>query len=678
MSFGADYTDWQYLEELGLTEDLLPVVSDPGAKISPLSKMQAVGKTPSRYNRDRQAAGIAKWTELRSTSEDIKNWTREPNYGICIQTRLVRAIDVDITDPDLATEIHLSLPGLPFRWRSNSPKFLMPFIMPGEYTKRRIITKAGAIEFLANGQQFVAFGTHPSGVRYQWDPQHTRIPQLDSGYFEQVWATLQKEFGTVDAVTSLPPRKSKVFQHLIENDETAKALHEQGLILGQGPDGRLDITCPWTDEHTTESAESSTSYWPAHTGGFSGGGFRCLHAHCEHRTVGDLRTFLGVGDVSADFEAVAETPVKQAPEPQGDASDDFEVEGEAAPAKPEKRHKYAPITLAEFVQAPPAKWIVRDVIPDAGLVVIYGEPGSGKSFLALDLAGSIARGHDWRGKRTRQGRVVYIAAEGVGGMRNRAKAYAQEHDVDSSTLPVSFITSAPQLTDGKDTVELCKQIIAAHRKVSVVVIDTLARSFGAGDENSAEDMGKVLKHCAGIHTATGAVVVLVHHSGKDSSRGARGHSSLLGAADAELEVTRSDRKRAVRVTKQKDGEDGAAFGFELRNVVTGEDDEGEPITSCVVVHTEVPAALSHGKLGSVERGVLAALEGVTGLTGEGMETDALVAAYVADTPAPVGGRDRRAEVARRGVRLLLERGILVDKGGLLTVVEVENAQNLAG
>ena len=166
--YGASPEEWAYFSQiLGLAEDMLPVVSNPNAKISPNSKMKALGKTPSYY-RQHGVVGIPNWTDQRPNQSTIDAWSREPDYGICIQTREVRALDVDIADPAAAERVtHKIARQLPARIRTNSSKCLLAFRLPGDYTKRVIRTADGIIEFLATGQQFIACGTHPSGARYE-------------------------------------------------------------------------------------------------------------------------------------------------------------------------------------------------------------------------------------------------------------------------------------------------------------------------------------------------------------------------------------------------------------------------------------------------------------------------------------------------------------------------------
>lgn len=104
--YGAAPGDWDHFSLiLELTEDLLPVVSNPHTEISPLSKMKDKGKTPSQFNRSGKVAGFPKWTEYRATLDDVEKWSKQPDYGICLQTRKVRAIDVDISDFDESVDV---------------------------------------------------------------------------------------------------------------------------------------------------------------------------------------------------------------------------------------------------------------------------------------------------------------------------------------------------------------------------------------------------------------------------------------------------------------------------------------------------------------------------------------------------------------------------------------------
>lgn len=317
-------------------------------------------------------------------------------------------------------------------------------------------------------------------------------------------------------------------------------------------------------------------------------------------------------------------------------------------------HRFPVLSADEFTNKPPPTWIVKHVLPKAELVVLFGASGAGKSFIALDLAGAIARGVDWRGKKVKQGKVVYIAAEGAGGFRNRMQAYAQHNTLGLPDLNVGVIHAAPNLILKEDALDVARSIKASGG-ADVVFVDTFAQTTPGANENAGEDVGKALAHCKGIHRATGAVVVLVHHAGKDPTKGARGWSGLRAAADAELEVLRMPTGRVLRLSKQKDGEDELEWGFDLEQVRIGVDEDLEPITSCVVIETAVPAVggIASRKLGSVEVVVNAVIQEFATAQTEGIEVGPVLAESVKRMEPPADGkRDTRRMRARKALESL--------------------------
>jgi hypothetical protein len=299
--FGAHPGEWEHFAyQLDLRRDLLPVVSNPNATIAPGSTLQSIGKTPSRYDKNRNVVGIGKWTQEIASAGQIAACAKEPDFGICIQTRRARAIDVDIVDPELAAQIAGTIAtfvgALPIRQRANSPKFLAAFRLPGEYTKRILKTAHGNIEFLANGQQFIASGTHPSGARYEWaGGLPAEFPELTPQLFEDLWGMLEMLYGIEPSTTLRASQGAKIERRAEDGDDPMVPwLFEHWEVRGEGNDGRLDIRCPFDAEHTTDSGPSSTSYYPAGVGGYSRGHFKCLHAHCAHRT--DEEFIAAIGD----------------------------------------------------------------------------------------------------------------------------------------------------------------------------------------------------------------------------------------------------------------------------------------------------------------------------------------------------------------------------------------------
>lgn len=251
--------------------------------------------------------------------------------------------------------------------------------------------------------------------------------------------------------------------------------------------------------------------------------------------------------------------------------------------------KFAVIPASEFAQRPSPAWIVKGLLPDADVGVIYGASGSGKSFIVVDVMMHVAQGIEWRGRRVKPGRVLYIVAEGGGGVPDRLKAYVQHHKIDLGKVPLGIIHAVPNLLNEDDIAELLSSVSKAGG-VDLIVIDTFAQVTPGANENSGEDMGKALRHARMLREVTGAMVLLVHHSGKDQTRGARGWSGIKAAADVELEVIRPEdsETRLLRTSKQKDGRDDLRWGFDLEEIILGFDADGDEITSVVAVEAEVP------------------------------------------------------------------------------------------
>jgi len=323
---GALPGDWSHWQKLGLTADLLPVVSKPNAAISPNSTLKALGKTPSMYNRDRLAVGIKDWTRKQSTDKEIGRWSQELDYGICIITGRpsgVCVFDTDIVDPIYAQRIEDAITAvlgpLPCRYRNNSGKRVLMFRMRGQFAKRVITTAHGPIEFLATGQQFIACGQHPSGARYEWRHEGGAglpddIPEVTPAEFAAVWQCLQDAHGIEPEsiargglIRSTAPRAAMSTQ-----DDTAAFLDGNGWVKSYTTDGRLNINCPFKDEHTSDSGDTETQYFPAGVGvkedgtPFALGHFDCKHAHCSKRKDSDFLDAIGI--MASEFEDVSGQP----------------------------------------------------------------------------------------------------------------------------------------------------------------------------------------------------------------------------------------------------------------------------------------------------------------------------------------------------------------------------------
>ena len=235
------------------------------------------------------------------------------------------------------------------------------------------------------------------------------------------------------------------------------------------------------------------------------------------------------------------------------------------------------------------QFVVKGVIQSGTLIVVFGESNSGKTFFVLDLVLAIAGGQFWRGRKVTRGLIIYIAGEGTDGIKNRVAAY-QTRGLSNRGIPLAIINRAADLMhmDG-DTEGLLALIAQAEsesgEKCALIVVDTLARAMAGGDENSGEDMSALIANGDRLRKETKAAVMLIHHCGKDASKGARGHSSLRGAVDTEILIEGQAGRRTATVTKQRDLPSGQLFAFELEQQVLGHDEDGDPVTS---LHRQTP------------------------------------------------------------------------------------------
>ena len=241
---------------------------------------------------------------------------------------------------------------------------------------------------------------------------------------------------------------------------------------------------------------------------------------------------------------------------------------------------YKLLTDKDLTKLPALQWRIKGVLPAYGTAAIFGASGSGKSFLVLDMLQSIASGKEWFEQKVKQCAVTYIVLEGEAGLFNRVAAYRIRNG--STSLNIRYVVEPFSLLKYDDIKKLAEAIQAADTG-GVVVLDTLSRAAPGIDENDSKSMGLIINAAKKLQTMIDGIVLLVHHTGKDASKGLRGHSSLHAALDCAIEVKRKDHVRRWLIAKSKDGEDGASHPFKLEVVPLGHDDEGDEITSCVIV-----------------------------------------------------------------------------------------------
>jgi len=340
--------------------------------------------------------------------------------------------------------------------------------------------------------------------------------------------------------------------------------------------------------------------------------------------------------------------------------------------------RYPVLTADDLARLPPVRWRVRGVLPEQGLAAVYGPSGSGKSFLTLDLLGAVADETEWFGHRTHACPVTYLALEGEQGIAQRVAAYRTRHGAAPAAM--RFVAAPFALLEAGDVHDLAEAIRAAGGADGIVAIDTLNRAGAGADENDSRDMGRLIDGAKRLQAALGGLVLVVHHSGKDPTKGLRGHSSLHAALDAVIEVTRDGERRDWRIAKSKDGADGDAQPFRLEVVELGEDDAGDPITSCVVepvtrdsgpTRPALPSAGSNQRVawdavGAVLREAgLSRPPGVPDCVPEGRPVVPLEVAITAVAPRLVVEEKRRRERALQAIQGLSRRALLAHEEGWL-------------
>lgn len=209
-------------------------------------------------------------------------------------------------------------------------------------------------------------------------------------------------------------------------------------------------------------------------------------------------------------------------------------------------------TTADLRAMPPPEYLIDGWLVRNSLAMLFGPSGTYKTFLGIDLALHVATGSWWHGKHavTRPGRVLYVIAEGAAGAPARIAAWEKRRNTSADNgAGVTWLPRAINLADRMEAAAFAE--VAQDVAPDLVVIDTLARCTLGAEENSARDMGAVVEALDSVRRATGACVLTVHHTGKDSTSGARGSSALRGAMDTELEMVADPLY--VTVTKQKDG-----------------------------------------------------------------------------------------------------------------------------
>ena len=611
-----------------------------------------------------KAPVLMDWSQVRATAQYARNWERKPearNTGIL--TGEVVAIDVDFMHPDLAArlcDMVRALPGgadAPMRI-GKAPKamFLFRTDEPREKDttdKFKIDGTVQLIEVMGDGQQVIVDGIHPeTGKPYTWDrplPVVADLPTIDWPALEALLTQAGDLIAPyADEIKSAPAPR------IAANDNAGDSYWER---VNTAALGNLDAWVQALDLPKTKrrgKTYRAVAEWR---------GVRNANLSFHPDGIRDYGDDKGYTPISVVIAAGVADEAPEAAEwlcnRMGIRREDLGWEGggadtppcaksveallakgrEPAGAEPgatktaaaNDNERFKITWFDDIADAKPKETIIKGAFGVNEFTVVSGLPGSGKSVILTDAACHVACGADWHGRKVKRGLVVYVAAERKALTERRMLAFRKRHGVAHVPLVVlgGRIDLTRDLADAKELIEAVEKLEEiADQKCVWVIIDTLTRVFGAGDQNASKDMSRFVQSVDEILDKTTAHVTAVHHTGWSGERG-KGAIDLDGAVDASFLVKKQGSTYALICDGTNDGEEGAICRFTMEGVTVGVDEDGEPTTAPVVVPGEGAGAGLAGKLRGHQAKALEALteavaaEGIPP-DGPGFSDDAVV------------------------------------------------------
>lgn len=629
---------------------LVPIIP-PGAPISERSNLfkriaagkDDRGKTPGIKWPDGTWSGFD-FVNHESEGADVSRWNAMgAGVGIKTGNGLV-LIDADTKNEALAaiikSTIETTLGSLPVRIGQypkagylvrTDPDFQYTRIEFGQRDdKGRLLER---VEILSEGRQFVAVGVHPGTMQpYRWPDG---VPALDSVPF----VTGAQLIALLDALRPLLPAASEIVR------EGADTVIDQASLRGNMDLIRRAVASTPNTTAAFPTRESYRDYGyaikaaagPEH----EAEAFELYADWCARWEDGDNPADVVEADwqrMKAPFRRGAswlyEVATANGCDTDFTAATWFNSEAAARAndgplfgeisvddRKPAgKKFEFVSFTeAADGAMVDKARPLIKGLLDHGAMTVLYGPSNVGKTFVAMDMAYHVATGRPYAGMKVERGTVIYVAAEGGRGARQRLRAMRDKFGVEADGVDFLLLASPVDLRrPDADLRPLVEAIRALQVPVSLIVVDTLSRALAGGDENSSVDMGYIVNHFDVLRSVTSAHLMVVHHSGKNAAAGARGHSLLRAATDTEIEVGEG----VIEVTKQRDLDKSWSSGFELEVRPLGFDADGDLVTSCTV--------------GLLRRGDFAG-SAVEALPPKELEVyDAVVDAY-GDTGTPDGG-----------------------------------------
>lgn len=593
------------------------------------TKQDGRGKTPGTRGHDGLWSSFD-WAAYEADETDLPRWAAM-GAGVGIKTGFTDqslldgaentghsliAIDADTLNQDFAVIIRDAIDArfgrLPIRV-GQSPKALYILLINGRLPYSRIEFGTERVEVLTDGRQFVAEGIHPkTGKPYTWPRGIVSIADLPIVEPAEVTALLE-------GLRAQLPASSKVIT------EGAGSDVPQASLTGPLHAVAAAVRATPNSSNMFPSRESYVQYGLAIKAALPDHPAEALelfHDWCDRWSDGTNEHDVVEADwrrMKPPFRRGANWLYEQAEaygqfdrasvwfEPLPPASTEIELNlFQADDANQPAVEVYDLLTLDEIMSRPPPVFLIDRHIPEVSVGFLYSVPGAGKSFLALDMSLHLATGAaTWHGdaiNTDEEAVVIYIAAEGSFGLRNRVKAWMQAHESKKLAKRFLLIEQTIDFMRAEDIDKLLRTVRGAGCRPCLVVVDTVSRAMPGADENLQKEMTLFVRACDKVRDAFRCAVLGVHHAGKNGDM--RGSTVLLGAGDFVFKLQREQGRTIGRLhcEKQKDAADGWEESYSFDSVSLG---DGE--SSLVVTRADLSVGPSIELTPSISAAVLEAM-----------------------------------------------------------------------
>lgn len=584
--------------------------------------------------------------------------THAMNTGILCDG--LRAVDVDIDDADLAGRVRqaaLDTLGVAImRTRANSGRCLLLYrAAEGEPGKRHIAGNAGKVEVLGRGQQFVAYGLHTSGTALAWDldPENATRDRLTAVTEDQVTAFLAAVAPLIGAAAPVAAKQGELapLPRTSSRGQAADPLAVAAALARIPNDGPPDWDAwnrvgmaLWAAMDGSELGRETWDAWSAKNDAYDPAETAERWAHYRRsppREIGAGTLF----HLARQGRARARELPALFPEP----------------TTPAMLRLLSPDDCAE---APRRGYVVKGLIAPGDLACIFGPPGAGKSVLAPHLAYAVAQGCEVFGRRVRPGAVFYVGAEDQSGLRQRVHALRLQRGPAPELQVVEGVSDLFNPETGQ--ADALRALVAEHTP-ALIVLDTVAAAFPGMDENTSQDMGRVVAFAREL-AAHGAAVMLIHHDSKARDGTPRGHSILNGALDVAIQLDPRDGEGVIRgkLAKNRNGPCDGALAFRITAPVIGQDEDGDAITAPLAAELDKAEAAQRGpRVSPTEKRALDVLRDLVAINaGEPVSDGAWRERCESERLSTSDNPDNRVKVINRTMKALLDKGLVVARGGL--------------